>query len=173
MVVQVHPNGTATFTAQVSLTQGTDRLQNATLRREVVQDVSYIVVEERRNLHTQIEGTTLVVRYRATVADRSLGVVRFDAFETTGAPPLASGGEGPPYPGADTLVMRAPTGYSVHGRHGDSANNTAIVWHGDSHEQYAGHIEDDVVISFVPTDAPVPAIRVRLAALVEWLGSLV
>jgi hypothetical protein len=173
MIVQVHPNGTATFTARVSLTQGTDQLRNATLRRAIVRDVSYIVAEERRDLHTRIDGTTLVVRYRADVAHQSLGVVRFDAFETTGAPPLASGGEGPPYPGADTLVMRAPAGYRVHGGHGDSANDTAIVWDGDSHEQYAGHIEDDVVISFVPADATVPAVRVRLAALLEWFRSFV
>jgi hypothetical protein len=173
MIVQVHPNDTATFTARVSLTQGTDQLRNATRRRAIVQDVSYIVAEERRDLHTRIDGTTLVVRYRAAVAHQSLGVVRFDAFETTGAPPLASGGEGPPYPGADTLVMRAPAGYRVHGGYGDSANDTAIVWDGNSHERYAGHIEDDVVISFVPTDATVPAVRVRLAALLEWFRSLV
>jgi hypothetical protein len=173
MIVQVHPNGTATFTAQVSLTQGAGHLRNATLRRAIVQDVSGIVAEERRDLRTRIDSTTLVVRYRAAVAHRSLGVVRFDAFETAGAPPLASGGEGPPYPGADTLVMRAPADYRLHNRYGDSANDTAIVWYGDSHEQYAGYIEDDVVISFVPTDAKVPAIRVRLASLFDWFGSLV
>lgn len=172
MNVQVHPNGTATFTARVSLTQGADQLRNATLRRAIVQDISYIVAEERRGLRTRIDRTTLVVRYRAAVAHRSVGVIRFDAFETTGAPPLASGGEGPPYPGADTLVMRAPAEYRVHDGYGESANDTAIVWDGDSHEQYAGHIEDNVVISFVPTDATVPAIRVRLAALVDWFRAL-
>jgi hypothetical protein len=173
MIVQVHSNGTATFTARVSLTQGTDQLRNATLRRAIVRDVSYIVAEERRDLHTRINKTTLVVRYRAVVAHQSLGVVRFDAFKTTGAPPLASGGEGPPYPGADTLVMRAPADYRVHNGYGDSTNDTAITWYGDSHEQYAGHIEDDVVISFVPTDATVPAIRVRHAALFDWFKSLI
>lgn len=172
MNVQVHPNGTATFTARVSLTQGADQLRNATLRRAIVQDISYIVAEERRGLRTRIDRTTLVVRYRAAVAHRSVGVIRLDAFETTGAPPLASGGEGPPYPGADTLVMRAPAEYRVHDGYGESANDTAIVWDGDSHEQYAGHIEDNVVISFVPTDATVPAIRVRLAALVDWFRAL-
>jgi hypothetical protein len=173
MMVQVHSNGTATFTARVSLTQGADQLRNGTLRRAIVRDISYIVAEERRNLHTRINRTTLVVRYRAAVAHQSLGVVRFDAFETAGAPPLASGGEGPPYPGADTLVMRTPADYKVHNGYGDSANDTAILWYGDSHEQYAGHIEDDVVISFVPTDATAPAIRVRLATLIDWFKSLV
>lgn len=130
------------------------------------------MAEKRRDLHTRLDRATLVVRYRAAVAHRSLGVVRFDAFETVGAPPLASGGEGPPYPGADTLVLRAPADSRAHDGYGDSANDTAIVWYGDSHEQYAGQIKDDVVISFVPKDATVPAIRVRLAALFEHMGTV-
>jgi len=174
MTVQVHPNGTATFTAWVSLIRGADRLRNVTLRRSIVRDVSYIVTEERRNLRTQIDRNTLVIRYRAAVAHQSLGVVRFDAFETSDAPLLGgSGGEGTPYSGADTLVMRAPVNYSVHNGHGDSANDTTIVWEGDSHEQYAGHIKDDIVISFTPADAIVPAIRVKFAALLDWFRLLV
>jgi len=43
---------------------------------------------------------------------------------------------------------------------------------GASFERYAGHIKDDVVISFVPTEATVPAIRVRLAALFDWFRAL-
>lgn len=171
MTVRVHPNGTATFTARVSLARGAETLRNATLRRAVVRDVGYVTADERRDLRTRIDGRTLVVRYRAAVAHRSLGVIRFDAFETTGAPPLASGGDGPPYPGADTLVVRAPADHRIAGEHGDSTTDTAIVWHGDSDEQYAGHI-DAAVISFVPRDATVPAVRVRLAGLLDWLGSL-
>lgn len=172
MIVQVHSNGTATFTGRVSLAQGADLLQNVTLRRAIVRDVSYILAEERRGLHTRIDGTTLVVQYRAPVGHRSLGVVRFDAFETAGAPPLASGGEGYPYPGADTLVIRAPTGCSVHGEYGDSVTDTAIMWDGDSHELHAGQIQNDVVISFVPKDTVAPAIRATLAALYKNMSTV-
>lgn len=171
MTVRVHPNGTATFTARVSLARGAETLRNATLRRAVVRDVGYVIADERRDLRTRIDGRTLVVRYRAVVAHRSLGVVRFDAFETTGAPPFASGGEGPPYPGADTLVVRAPADHRVAGEYGDSTTDTTVVWHGDGDEQHAGHI-DDAVIPFVPRDATLPAVRVRLATLLDWLGSL-
>ena len=128
MAVRVHPNGTATFTARVSRARGAETLRNATLRRAVVGDVGYVLVGERRELRTRIDGRSLVVR-------------------------------------APAILWSA-------GEYGDSTTDTAIVWHGDSDEQYAGHI-DDAVTSFVPRDATVPAVRVRPAALLDWLGSLV
>ena len=173
MTVQLDQNGSASFVAQVELEAGADHLRNETVRDTIVQDVSYVVVEERQDLQTAIRGNTLIVRYRSQdVAHVTLGVLQFDAFQTRGAPPLASGGEGSPYPGADRLTLSAPTGYHLHGSHGDSSNQTAIVWHGNSHEQYSGNIEEDVVISFVPEDAAFPTLRIAIADLVDWVSSL-
>lgn len=93
-----------------------------------------------------------MVRYRATVAREFLDMGRFDLFETSGTPFLAGTGEGPPYLGAGSLVLRASADHRVHGGYGDSANATATVWYWDGNERYASHIEDDGAISFVPTD---------------------
>lgn len=80
----------------------------------------------------------------------TLGVVRFDVFRTRGAPPLASGGEGSPYPGADRLMLHAPATYQVYRSHGAASNETAIVWYSADHKRYAGDINDDQTIAFVP-----------------------
>ncbi|MEF8894491.1 MAG: hypothetical protein V5A26_10635, partial [Halodesulfurarchaeum sp.] len=106
------------------------------------------------------------------VAHKTLGVLQFDAFHIQGAPPFASGGEGSPYPGADRLTLRAPTAYQLHGSHGDFNNKTSIRWKGDSHEQYSGHIEEDVTISFVPEQVAFPNVRVIAANFLDWVRSL-
>ena len=169
--IRLHANGSAEFVARVTLATGTDRLTNASLREAIVRDVSYIVAEERTHLRTAIEGQTLVVRYRSpTVAHTTLGVVRFDAFRTRGAPPLASGGEGSPYPGTDRLMLHAPATYQVYGSHGAASNETTVVWYRADHERYAGGIKEDQTIAFVPADARLPRVRVRLAALIDWLA---
>ena len=173
MHVQVYQNGSARFVAQVELEEGAERLRNETLRNTIVRDVSYIVVEERKGLQTAIRGTTLIVRYRSQgVSHVTLGVVKFDAFQTRGAPPLASGGEGSPYPGADRLTLSAPAGYLLHGSHGDASNQSEIVWYGDSHEQYSGNIEEGEVISFVPENAAFPTLRIAITDVIDWVSSL-
>ena len=53
-----------------------------------------------------------------------------------------------------------------------ASNDTAIVWHGDSDQQVSGNIEEDVVISSVPKDAVFPNLRVMVADLLDWAGSL-
>ncbi|MFB6071318.1 MAG: hypothetical protein ABEJ76_09870 [Halanaeroarchaeum sp.] len=171
MTVTVNEDATARFVARVTLTSGAERLRNDTLRAAIVRDVSYVLVEDRRRLVTAIEDDTLVVRYRSTdVAHLTTGVIRFDAFETRDPPPLASGGEGTPYPGADRLTLWAPSGFRLHGSHGDFSNASAIVWQGNGHRQFAGTIEEDVVISFVPDDAVFPGLRVLIADLADWVG---
>lgn len=173
MTVKLTANGSARFSAHVGLTKGANALRNDTLREEIVRDISYILADDRRHLQTWMNGTTLVVRYtNPDVAHTTLGIVQFDAFQTKGAPPFASGGEGSPYPGADRLVLRAPGGFRVHGTHGDTNNATSIVWHGDSHGQFEGDIEEDVVISFVREDATLPNIQVGIANFLDWAGSL-
>jgi hypothetical protein len=173
MVVDLAASGQASLTARIEITSGASTLRNATLRTAIVRDVSYVLVEERLDLRTAMDGDVLVVRYGAAdLAHRTLGVLQFDAFHTTGAPPFAVGGEGSPFPGADELTLRAPPGYHVQGQHGDWYNATAVRWHGDSHERYAGHIEEDVTISFVDSQAALPRVRVAVANAVDWVGSI-
>jgi len=174
MVVTLSEAGRASLVARVEIRRGATPLRNDSLRRAIVRDVSYVLVEERLDLRTAMDGHVLVVRYAAAdLAHRTFGVLQFDAFHTRGAPIFAIGGEGSPYPGADVLTLRAPPGYRVHGTHGDWSNDTAVRWQGDSHEQYAGHIEEDVTISFVDQEATVPALRVGIANTVDRLSSLV
>ena len=173
MTIQLSKNGSAEFIGHVELIQGADRLSNDSLREAIVRDVSYILVDDRRNLQTAIVDGNLRVRYSSReVAHATLGVLQFDAFHTRGAPPLASGGEGSPYPGADRLTLRAPSGYQVHGSQGDFNNETTIRWNGDSHERYSGHIEEDVTISFVSEQARLPNVRVIAANVIDWVHSL-
>ena len=149
MQIRLSPNGTARFVAHVSLTNGGTQLQNESLRTALVDD-------------------ELRVRYSSrTLAHRTLGVVQFDAFHTRGAPPLASGGEGSPYPGADRLTLRAPPAYQLYGSPGGFSNETVVRWWEDSHEQYAGGIAEDTTISFVPRGARAPALRVTAAGVVD------
>ncbi len=173
MNIQLSPNGTAEFIALVELNQGADHLRNESLREEIVRDVSYILVDDRRNLQTAIVDGDLRVQYSSRdVAHKTLGVVQFDAFHIEGAPPFASGGEGSPYPGADRLTLRGPSGYQLQGTHGEFANKTSVGWKGDSHEQYSGHIEESVTISFVPEQARFPKVRVGAANFLDWGRSL-
>lgn len=173
MNIRLSQNGSAEFVAYVELTNGAEQLQNDSLRNAIVQDVSYILVDDRRNLQTAIVDGELRVRYSShEVAHTTLGVLQFDAFHTRGAPLFATGGEGSPYPGADRLTLQAPPGYQLHGSHGDFNNETSIRWHGDSHEQYPGHIEEDVTISFVSEQTLLPSIRIVAANSLDWLRSL-
>lgn len=174
MTVQLYPNGSAGFLARVDLKRGAEALRNDTLRDSVVRDVSYVLADDRDGLATEMEGNTLVVRYLShDMAHETFGVLRFDAFVTADPPPLASGGEGSPYPGADRLTLRAPDGFRVHGTHGAFGNDTVIGWEGNSQERYAGDIEEDVVITFVPEDGRFPGLRVGIAAVMDWVRSLV
>lgn len=173
MTVQLSQDGTADLFARVELESGADQLRNDSLREAIVRDVSYVLVEERQDLRTAIEDGELRVRYSSRdLAHSTLGVVQFDGFHITGAPLFAVGGEGSPYPGADVLRLRAPPGYRLQGTHGDHSNETTVRWDGDSHERYAGHIEEDITISFVPKQARFPRVRVRTATVLDWFGSL-
>lgn len=173
MNIRLSENGSAEFVAVVELTKGADELENDSLRGAIVRDVSYILVDDRQDLQTAVVDGNLRVQYSShEVSHNTFGVVQFDAFHTRGAPPFASGGEGSPYPGADRLILQAPPGYQLHGSHGNVTNETSVRWNGDSHEQYSGHIEEDVTISFVPEQARVPNIRVATANFVDWIGSV-
>ena len=173
MVVELAESGRASLTANVEIQSGAAALRNDTLRTAIVRDVSYVVVKERLDLRTAMNGDVLVVRYAAAdLAHQTLGVLQFDAFQTRGAPLFAIGGEGSPYPGADELTLRGPPGYLVQGSHGSWSNATAIRWQGDSHERFAGHIEEDVTISFVDRNVALPGLRVAVANAVDGVDTL-
>lgn len=172
MNIRLSENGSAVFVAVVELRKGADELNNDSLRDAIVRDVSYTLVEDRLDLQTAVVDGDLRVQYAShEVAHKTFGILQFDAFQIRGAPPFASGGEGSPYPGADRLVLQAPPGYQLHGSHGDFHNETSVRWKADSHEQYSGHIEEGVTISFVPDSANFPRVRVAIANVVDWISS--
>jgi len=168
MTIHVYENGSSRWTARVQLARGSDALRNETLRTRVLDAVRLGVLEDPAARHSDVDGDTLVVSYRVPrAAHRTIGVLRFDAFYAAGAPPLMMGGEGAPYPGADRLVLVAPTDYRVQGDYGASTNDTTAVWHGDSHAQYAGHIDSDTVVSFTRQDAIFPGLRTWVAEILD------
>ncbi|MFB6134169.1 MAG: hypothetical protein ABEJ55_04195 [Halanaeroarchaeum sp.] len=170
MTVRPLPNGTSVVEARVALDRGAASLADEQVRRAIVEAVRPGVFERRKGLDTALRGNVLVVRYSVpNTAHTTLGVLRFDAFVASGSPPLTGGGEGTPYPGADTLQLRAPAEYRLYGTYGDETNETTIVWHGDSHEQFAEPMDRDMIISFARTGSPLPRVRVLLAGAVDWL----
>ncbi|GGL61554.1 hypothetical protein [Halocalculus aciditolerans] len=173
MHVHVYANGSSRWTATVQLTDGAAALAaNDTLRRAVVDTARHrVIVDDPVHLQSRVVDDSLRVTYLArNTSHTRLGVVRFDAFYASSAAPFAVGGEGAPYPGADTLVVHAPADHTVSG-HGDtgSANATAVTWQGDSHARYAGDIDDHTVVSFTERGALLPGVRTALAGLVDWL----
>jgi len=172
--VEAAANGTSTWTARVRLERGADALRaNDTLRAAVVRDAHDAhhgsVVPRPATLDSRVDGDTLVVTYRApNTSHVALGVVRFDAFRAEDPHSLlpVAGGEGTVYPGADRLVLHAPTGYRVHGAYGDRSNASAVVWNGTGTDPSPGAIDRDTVVSFTRADDPLAGVR---AFLVRWL----
>lgn len=170
MTVRPLPNGSSQVEARVTLERGAPSLTDEQVRQAIVADVRPGVFEQREGIETSLEDDDLVVTYSVPgTAHTTLGVLRFDAFVANGSPPLTGGGEGTPYPGADTLRMQAPEDYRIYGSHGDVSNRSTIVWYGDSHEQFAEPMDRDKVVSFARTDSVLPRVRVKLAAAIDWL----
>lgn len=168
MTIQVYENGSSHWTARVRLASGSDVLRNGTTRARALDDARLGLLDDPVTRRSHVDGDTLVVSYYVTdAAHRTLGVVRFDAFYASDPPPFVMGGEGSPYPGADRLVLVAPADYRVQGDHGASTNETTVVWHGDSHAQYAGDIDRHAVVSFTRRDAVLPGLRAWLAGLLD------
>lgn len=160
--VRVFANATTRWTVRLDLTDGADAMRNDTLRRAVV---GAAVPDSYAGVSSRVDGGTLVVTYRRPdAAERELGAVLFTPFHASGAPPLATGGEGTAYPGADALTVHAPEGYVLAGGAGDgNVSGTAARWAGP--EGGDDGIDRDAVPTFVPDDALLPGVRGGLARL--------
>ncbi|WP_435126458.1 hypothetical protein [Halobaculum sp. D14] len=166
VTVQVYENASTRWTARVELTDGADALRNDTVRGAVIEDVVGYRVD-RFAVSSRMDGETLVVTYlRRDAAVRSAGAVVFTAFHASSPPPLAMGGEGTVYPGADELVVHAPDGYVVAGGIGDgNATQSAVRWAGENGGDDG--IDRDTAVTFVPDGAVAPGLRGVVARLLR------
>lgn len=155
LVIQVSENTSTRWTATVQLTDGATALQNDSLRRVIVSDVfaRARMVAEPTHVTSHLSGQTLIVLYRDPgAAETHDDTIVFTRFHATDSPPSVIGGEGTPYPGADTVVLRAPSGYTVTGDYASATESeTAVRWHGDG---INGHIDRSTRITFVDGQPP-------------------
>jgi hypothetical protein len=156
MVIQVYENTSTRWTATVKLTDGAAVLQNDSLRRAIVSDAldRARMVAEPTHVTSHLSGQTLIVSYRDPGAAETHGdTIVFTRFHATSPQdPLVMGGEGTPYPGADTLVLRAPSGYTVTGDYASATESeTAVRWHADGTN---GHIDRSTRVTFVDDQPP-------------------
>lgn len=156
LVIQVYENTSTRWTATVELTDGAGALQNDSLRRAIVSEVfdRARMVAEPTHVTSHLSGQSLIVSYRdpgaAETQDDTIVFTRFHATEPQS--PFVVGGEGTPYPGADTAVLRAPSGYTVTGDYASATEaETAVRWHSDESN---GHIDRSTRVTFVDGQPP-------------------
>lgn len=168
MVVRVAENGSTRWTARVELARGADALRNDSLRADVVAGA---LARGRpaatpEGVSSRLDGDALVVSYRdADATARAFDALLFTGFSAADpANPLAVGGEGTVYAGADELAVRAPDGRIAWGEYGDAtAGERAVRWAGDA----AGEspLDRSTAVGFVREDAWLPGVRVAFARL--------
>lgn len=112
---------------------------------------------------SHISGQTLVVSYRDPEAvERHFTVLVFTRFHATDPLlPFVAGGEDSSDPGADTLVLRAPTGYTVTGDYTSAMESeTTVQWHTDGKRD---PIDRSTRVTCVDDLGPFTGIRTALA----------
>ena len=131
LTVTVHENGSTTWNATVELRRGGAALRNDSLRREVVEAATGRSIADATHLRSRVDGGTLEVTFRDPDAAES----RFGAAVLTALVPesptlpLASGGEGPRYLGADRVTVRGPPGHRVYGDYaGATESGRSVTW---------------------------------------------
>ncbi len=156
LVIQVYENTSTRWTATVQLSDGASALRNDSLRRAVVSNVfdRARMVAEPTHVTSHLSGQTLTVSYRdpgaAETHDDTIVFTRFHATEPQS--PFVMGGEGTPYPGADTVVLRAPNGYTVTGDYASATGSDAAVrWHGNRTTE---HIDRSTRVTFIDDQSP-------------------
>ncbi|RRJ29385.1 hypothetical protein [Halocatena pleomorpha] len=158
LVIQVYENTSTRWTATVQLTDGASALQNDSLRRAIVSDVfdrSRTVAKPTR-VTSHLSEQTLTVSYRdhgaAETHGETIVFTRFHATEPQS--PFVIGGEGTPYPGADTVVLRAPNDYTVTGDYASATESgTAVRWHANGTDD---HIDRATRVTFVDNQSYQP-----------------
>lgn len=158
LVIQVYENTSTRWTATVQLTDGASALQNDSLRRAIVSDVfdRARMVAEPTHVTSHLSGQTLTISYRDPgAAETHDDTIVFTRFHATGPQsPFVIGGEGTPYPGADTVMLRAPNGYTVTGDYAPATESeTAVWWHGNGTTE---HIDRSTRVTFIDDQSPQP-----------------
>lgn len=142
----------------MQLTDGASALQNDSLRRAIVSDVfdRARMVAEPTHVTSHLSGQTLTISYRDPgAAETHDDTIVFTRFHATGPQsPFVIGGEGTPYPGADTVMLRAPNGYTVTGDYAPATESeTAVWWHGNGTTE---HIDRSTRVTFIDDQSPQP-----------------
>lgn len=137
LTVTLRENGSTTWEARVDLTSGGDALAtNESLRRRVASEAAHDGIADPRDVNSRIDGDILFVDYQyPNATERHLGVVVFTPL-TPAAPsiPLAIGGEGARYLGADQVTVRGESGWAVRGDASASDSDGRLVWTRESAE---------------------------------------
>jgi len=135
LTVTLYENGSTTWEARVDLAAGSDALAaNQSLRRAVVSDAVRNGVAEPRGVDARVDGNTLTVEYRdPNATERRLDTVVFTPL-TPAAPrnPIAIGGEGWRYLGADRLTVRGAPGWEVRGDAPGEGSDGGLIWSRES-----------------------------------------
>ncbi|WP_248904262.1 hypothetical protein [Halocatena marina] len=165
--IQVYENASTEWTATVRLTEGVSALQNDALRNAIVTDALHHArhVAEPTHVSSQISGDTLTVSYRDSDAvETHLGVLVFTRFHASDPVlPFVIGGEGTTSPGADKLVVRAPSDYLVTGDYASAAESKNTVrWNTNKNEK---QIKRSTRITFVRNRGLFTGLRTTFARL--------
>ncbi|MFW5911427.1 MAG: hypothetical protein ACOCQV_01690 [Halolamina sp.] len=167
LTIKLHENGSTTWVAAVTLTEGGDTVaENESLRRAVVAESVDDGIATPEYVRSGTDGEVLTVRYRDSSAiERHAGALVFTPLTPEGPDrPFAMGGEGSRYLAADRLTVRAPQGYDLHGD-ADATESSALVWRNESSDRRSLDVESDPVA--VDADAGAPGIRVWVARLLR------
>ncbi|KKF39346.1 hypothetical protein FK85_29250 [Halorubrum saccharovorum] len=172
LTVTLRENGSTTWEAEVDLASGGDALAaNKSLRHRVVTEAIQDGIAEPRDVDARVDGDTLRVDYRdPNATERHLGVVVFTPL-TPAAPsiPLAIGGEGVRYLGADRVTVRGASGWEVRGDANAADSDGRLVWTRDG-----GGEPDDRGRVFVDVDRDPVAVEESavLPGARAWIGRL-
>lgn len=155
-VIEVYENTSTRWTATVRLTDGADALRNASLRRSIVSKTlaRARMVAEPTHVSSQLSGETLTVSYRDPDAAETDGdAIVFTRFHATSPQdPSVMGGEGTPYLGANTVELRAPSGYTVAGNYTSATESeTTVRWRAINTN---GQIDRSTRVTFVDDQLP-------------------
>ena len=173
VTVRVAANGSARWNARVTIAEGAEALENASLRGAIVADAlgrARSIVDDPRDVRSRVENRSLVVSYRDPgAAERIAGVLVFTRLHADGpSMPLAMGGDGPRYLEADELVVRAPDRYAARGDYADATENeTAVRWIGGDGSRTS--LDGSTKVTFVPEGTMFTGVRTAIARILVGL----
>lgn len=162
----VLPNGSTRWRAAVELVRGAEALRNASLRRSIVGDAVDTGVADPVDVRSHLRDRTLVVTFSdPTAAETHLGVSVFTPLVAESPViPLAMGGEGPRYLGADSLTVRTPAPHSIYGDYpGASETGRAVRWERRGADRR--YVEGGRHVAVVPDGTLGSGVRVAFARL--------